>query len=315
MSLFFAHWSFDPFLVVIAAVALLHEIGVRRLMARSRGARTKLHRRHSLAFYGGLVTLAVAIASPIDYWSDYYLFVHMIQHLLLVFAAPALLVVSAPVAALEHGLPLSTRRALVRPLRTGAAFRPLRRAAEFAGKPVVAVVALNVTVVGWHLPALLDLAEENPIIHIVAMHGSFFLVGVLFFRQLVGSRRAMAPPGFQIAAIFSTAIVFWVFAMAMALFARGPWYSWYEVHEGPLLSPFADQQIAAGIMWICGDFWATPTMIRAVRRLIEDPGGGRLPIYGRIHAAIAAAESAEHRALRDATRAVESNGSAKKLAG
>lgn len=93
----------------------------------------------------------------------------------------------------------------------------------------------------WHLPGPFDLAEQNQLVHIWGMHGSFFVFGVLFWMQVVDSRlfkvRLSAPD--QIGVIFTTAVLIWVLAMAMSILAGGSWYTWYQVHEGPLLSPFA----------------------------------------------------------------------------
>ncbi len=76
--------------------------------------------------------------------------------------------------------------------------------------------------------------------------------------------------------------------MARSLFSKGSSYPWYRQHEGAGLSPTADQQIGAGIMWTCGIFWAVPAMIVAVRRLIDlgrhddlEPGSESMVIGGR----------------------------------
>src|SRR5580658_6792488 len=111
MSYLTNHWSFDPFLILAIVVAVWHEIGLRRLARRSRPERTRERRLRSLWFYAGLAVLLIAVESPIDYWSDDYFFVHMIQHLLLMFAAPTLVVAGAPWQPLLAGLPGTAGRA------------------------------------------------------------------------------------------------------------------------------------------------------------------------------------------------------------
>src|SRR3984957_5075883 len=105
MNYLTAHWSFDPFLVAALVLVGWHEIGLAGLARRSRPERTRERRRRSFWFYGGLVVLLLAVESPIDYWADDYFFVHMIQHLLLMFAAPTLIVAGAPWQPLLDGLP------------------------------------------------------------------------------------------------------------------------------------------------------------------------------------------------------------------
>ena len=100
MTYLTGHWSFDPFGILALAVAAWHEIGLRRLARRSRPDRTRQRRLRSLWFYAGLGVLLLAVESPIDYWADDYFFAHMIQHLLLMFAAPSLIVAGAPCGSL-----------------------------------------------------------------------------------------------------------------------------------------------------------------------------------------------------------------------
>jgi putative membrane protein len=275
MSYITGHWSFDPFLILAVVVVAWHEVGLWRLARRSRPERTRERRLRSLWFYAGLAVLLIAVESPIDYWADDYFLVHMIQHLLLMFAAPSLIVAGAPWQPLLAALPGRSGRSVTRGVLAGCWSRPLRAVFGFFVRPWVAVVLFNAVMIFWHLSGPFDLAENNQAVHIWLMHGSFFAAGVLFWLQFIPSPpfRSQLPLLGRVAALLTTNVVMIFLAMSLSIFVNHSIYSAYAHVPGVTLPPYADQQIGAAILWVCGDFWALPTMIVTIRMLIGDEGG------------------------------------------
>src|SRR5580698_8024897 len=269
------NWSFDPFVIIVAVVVVWHEIGLWRLARRSRPERTRERRIRSLWFYSGLGVLLISVDSLIFYKSSSYFIVHMVQHLLLMFAAPSLVVAGAPGQPLLDGLPGRSGQAVTRSVLAGGWSRPIRTLFHFLTGPVVAVVVFNAVMVLWHLPVLFDLAENNQLVHIWLMHSSFFLAGVLFWLQFIPSPpfRSRMPVLGRAAALLATNVVMIIIAMALSIFATHSLYPVYDHVPGVTLPPFADQQIGAAILWVCGDFWAMPTMIITIRKLLNDETG------------------------------------------
>jgi cytochrome c oxidase assembly factor CtaG len=180
------------------------------------------------------------------------------------FAAPSLIVAGAP------WQPLASALSPVRPRWP----RPLRAVGGFFVRPWVAVALFNAVMLLWHLPGPLDLANRNQTVHLWVMDGSFFAAGVLFWLQFIPSppfRRQM-PLVSQAAALVVTNAIMIGIAMALSIFVSGSLYSVYDHVPGVTLPPFADQQIGAAILWVCGDFWALPTLILVIRQLIVSDG-------------------------------------------
>jgi len=199
----------------------------------------------------------------------------MVQHLLLMFAAPSLIVAGAPWQPLLDALPGRSGRSVTREVMTGGWSRPLRWLGGLFLRPWVAVFCFNLVMVAWHIPALFDLAESNSAVHIWLMHGSFFAAGVIFWLQFIPSPpfRSQMPLLGRAAALLVTNVVMIVIAMSLSIFANHSVYPVYDHVPGVSLPPFADQQIGAAILWVCGDFWALPTMIITIWRLINNEGG------------------------------------------
>ena len=285
MSYLTAHWSFDPFLIVAGVLAAWHELGLWRLAKRSRPERTRQRRLRSAWFYAGLVVLLLAVQSPIDYWADDYFFVHMLQHLLLMFAAPSLIVAGAPWQALLAGLPGRSGQGVLRGVLAGRWSAPLRFLGGIALRPWVSIGIFLFVMILWHLPGPYDLAERNSMVHIWLMHSSFFVAGVLFWLQYIPSppfRRRM-PLVSQAMGLIVTNLVMIGLAMALSIFASHSVYSVYAHVPGVTLPPFADQQIGAAILWVCGDFWAVPAMIAIIRQLVDTEGSVGVAVDRILH--------------------------------
>jgi putative membrane protein len=268
------HWSNPAVVVLVVALAGWHELGLQKLLRHTRRDRRRGRRLRSLWFYGGLVAVLIAVVSPIEYHGYDYFYIHMIQHLLLLLAVPSLLVAGAPSQPLLLAPPLGARRRVYRGIAHGRWARPLRVGARAMVSAPVAVVAFNVVMVGWQIPGPFDLSETSGTVHSL-MNASMLLVGVLFWLQIVASpplHVRMSPAGQAIALVVTNFVMF-ILAMSMSLFTHHSWYSVYDHVPGVGIPPFGDQQIGAGLLWVCGDFWAVPAFVFAVRRLIAREEG------------------------------------------
>ena len=206
-------------------------------------------------FLIAIFIILLGTSAPIDILSSRLLWVHMIQHLLILVVMAPLLVASAPLLPLWLGLPRRARR-LVRSSAILNAGSPFHRLGHWLRQPVISCILLIVGTWVWHLPALYDLALTNAAIHDWCEHATFLVVSFFFWTQVIPSPPLRPRLGYLgRAGCVGIAILQNVILAVLIGFAQVPLYAPYA--HLPLapggLSALQDQQLGAGIMWTFGD--------------------------------------------------------------
>jgi putative membrane protein len=229
-------WHADP--VVVAGVAALGGLYVAALRrGRAQGRRVKGVK--VVSFFAGLAVLLGSLTGPLHDLSDYYLFsAHMVQHLLLVFAMPPLLLYGTPgwmlSPLLRHPLVLRLGRTLTRPSGAFASF--------------------NLVLVAWHLPPLYNLAMDHHGVHIV-QHLMIMGASVILWWPVVSPSPELprAPYPVQMLYLFLVGLPMVVVSIFITM-AESVLYPYYAAapRVWEALTPHTDQHLGGLIMWIPG---------------------------------------------------------------
>jgi putative membrane protein len=227
----------------LIACASIYGLGVARLWRR---AGTRGLRPLQVAAYGAaLVSLWVALLSPLDTLADVLFSAHMGQHEILILVAAPLLVIGRPLYALLWAVPERARHGLT----TAVDSRPFRRVWRLVSHPVSVLVLHGLALWIWHVPGLFEDALEHETVHAL-QHLSFFLTAALFWWTLVNGRYGRAGYGMAVMFVFATAMHSGLLG-AMLTFARTALYATHEARTRAAgLDPVADQQLAGLLMWI-----------------------------------------------------------------
>lgn len=204
-------------------------------------------RRQWRAFLAAWLLLWVASDWPIHDLGEHALYsVHMLQHMMLSYFMPPLLLLGTPtwLARLVVG--------------DGRAYRVLKRLAH----PVVAGLLFNTAVVATHVPGAVNAAVTNGTLH-YSLHVGVVLTALLAWMPIVGPFQEMRlkPPG-QMVFLFLMSVIP-VVPAGWLTFADGVVYSAYD-HLPRMwgISVTNDQQIAGVIMKLGGStfLWAIITV-------------------------------------------------------
>jgi putative membrane protein len=238
-------WAFEPNPEVYLLVAFF--IGAYVYMVRNIGpsavapGRPVVTRRERNCFVAAMVVLFAASTWPIhQIGEDYLYFMHMIQHFMLSYVLPPLVLLATPEWLL---------RTLIGEGRT-------YRVVKFFATPVVAAVIFNVVVMVLHVPGMVNASTTNGALHF-GLHFAVVTTAVLMWMPVVGPLPELRMSyGGRMIYLFLQSVVPTIPA-AWLSFADGAVYRHYGQQPVRVwnLTPLDDQQIAAVIMKIGGGLY------------------------------------------------------------
>jgi putative membrane protein len=266
--------SIDQLPLLLVCVALtLHVLGERRMSRMLARPRSRTARLRACAFYAGLAVTVVALEGPIDDYAPRLLWVHMLQHVLLLTVAAPLLALGAPWMSIWRPLLLGVRRSVAKSVVRSPALAPLRWLGRLLRRPWPAWIACSGNLVLWHVPAAYDLTLRVEAVHVLE-HVSFVMFGVLLWVNVFDSPplRARLSLSTRVYYVLAFDVVCWLLSLVLA-FAAHPLYPAYAnlVHRPGGISALADQQIAAGVMLGPGSLAATLYVFIGLFRWLGQP--------------------------------------------
>ncbi len=201
------------------------------------------------AFMAGLASLWIAVGSPLVVFDDELLTVHMIQHVMLMAVAPALILLGAPAMLFLHGLPQVLVRSILGP---ALRWQPLQKFGHALTHPAIGWLSAMGALIAWHVPTLFELGLRSEFWHRVE-HASFFATGLLFWWPVVQPWPSAARwPRWRIPLyLFMATLPCDVLSAFLAFCDRVVYPSYLSLPQRFNLSPLQDQECAGALMWFC----------------------------------------------------------------
>lgn len=189
-------------------------------------------------FIAGLGAMFGTLNGPVHDISDYYLFTgHMVQHLVLTFVAPPLLLLGTPGWMLRPALRV----------------RPVAAVARFVTTPRAAFAIFNLTLAAWHLPPMYNSAMYYHPVHI-GQHLMFLVTAVIVWWPLLSPLPELPRLSYPGQMLYS-----FLMTLPMTVVSIFIVYSDHVLYPAYAsaprlwgLSPLEDQRLGGLIMWIPG---------------------------------------------------------------
>jgi putative membrane protein len=218
-------------LIQLAPTLLLGSLYAKRAHTLSRSTHPVPGWRQG-CFYGGLLTILIALFSPVGRLSDELLYMHMVEHLLMGDIAALLIV-------------LGLTGPLLAPILRIRVFDRLRTLSN----PAIAFPLWVLDFYAWHLPVLYQAALRHQAMHAL-QHTMFIAFGINMWMCLFGP--LPKPRWFG-----NLGRLFYILAVRLAGGILGNVFLWsgtifypFYTHSEALhaIAPLTDQRMAGGIM-------------------------------------------------------------------
>ena len=257
-------WSIPP--AATFAIALSAVIYLRGWWLLRRAGSPNILPWRAVTFLLGLLSLWIALASPMDVFNSFVLTAHMLQHMMLMIVVPPLLLLGAPLVPMVRGLPIFAAREFAGPFLNWSV---AKRVGTAITNPVFALLLMGVTMFAWHTPVLYELALRSSAWH-QTEHACFLFASLIFWWPVVQPwpSRAQWPrwamvPYLLIADLQNTALCA---ILAFSDHALYPSYSAVPRLFG--FSALEDQVAAGATMWVVGSLaFVVPAIVIAVKCL------------------------------------------------
>jgi putative membrane protein len=212
---------------------------------RSTPGRT-LDASRAVSFLFGVLTVWAALDSPLADHDRHSLTVHMIQHLLLMTIAPAVILLSEPLLAVWYGSPRSVHSLLSLVMQT----RFTQGLARVLSRPALCWTVSALTLLLWHVPALLTMALQSDMWHAV-QQSSFVAAGFLFWWPVVQPwpSPSTGPQWSTLLYLFLATLPCDVLAGFLVFSDRVAYRAYLSMPRHSGLSVLEDQQRAGALMW------------------------------------------------------------------
>ena len=254
-------WPLWPAVGIVVAGTLY----LRGWSALQRTRARELPRWRAVCFFGGLLALWIALASPIDALDDFLLSAHMLQHFILMSVAPPLLVLGVPLVPMLRGLP----RWMIRGLRPLFASRTVHKIAHALAHPAVAWLLMNVAYLGWHVPQAFELTLRSEAWHNTE-HMCFLLTSIVFWWVIVEPwpSRTRWSRWVVIPYLLTADVVNTILSAVLAFSGKVLYPSYGAAERITRLTPLKDQVLAGSEMWVLNSIvFLVPVAVVVVRML------------------------------------------------